>query len=119
MLPQRLRAQRLFAGVIRHQPLVPLRIPPAALRSLPARSGTLEPLPGNRSAPQTRCSRPAAISPGPPSCTSALRLPLQTGPSEIAPPSAPHASDIPVPPPLPRYTAPPSLPPPPAADAHP
>src|ERR1700733_15802959 len=28
MLPQRLRAQRLFAGVVRHQPLVPLRVLP-------------------------------------------------------------------------------------------
>src|ERR1700722_8949131 len=46
--------------------------PPAAPRSLPTRSGILESLLENHSALKTRCSRPAAISPGLLSGTSAL-----------------------------------------------
>src|SRR5262249_226178 len=51
-------------------------------RSLPVRSGTRESSPGNRSAPETRSSRPTANGPDPPSGTSALPAHPQTDPAE-------------------------------------
>src|ERR1700694_2978929 len=54
-------------------PLPSLRdVPSAALRSLPTQSDIPGSSPDHRSVPQTRSSRPAAISPYLPSCTSAL-----------------------------------------------
>src|SRR5712691_12516408 len=96
-----------------------LRTPPAAPRSLPTRSGIHGSSPENRSAPETQCSRPAAISPGPPSCTFALHQPLRMDQPETAPLSAPAGSDTLALLPLPRCT---TLPPPPPAlapSAHP
>src|ERR1700722_12028014 len=85
--------------------------PPAAPRSPPTRSEIHGSLPENRSAPKTLCCRPPAISPSPPSGTSALPARNRTGPSKISPPSTPASSNTLALPPLPRYTTP-QLPPP-------
>src|SRR5882757_8422476 len=111
-------------------PLVRLPAPlpsPAALLhdspgpplSLPTRSGILGSSPENHSAPKTRCSRPPATAPNPPSCTPAHRLFSHTGPAQIALPSTPAGSNILALPPLHRYTTPRPLPPAPALPAHP
>src|SRR5579871_264783 len=86
-------------------------VPPAGLRSLPIRSGIPGSSPGSHSAPQTRSSRPQAISPGPRSDTSALPIPSRRDLPQTAPPSAPAGSGTPSRLPLPRYTTLLSLPP--------
>src|SRR5690349_11923715 len=76
-------------------PLPSLRcIPPAAPRSLPARSGTRESLPENHCVPETQSSHRLAIFQGLPSGTSALLLPQQMDPAQNAPPSTQPDSNI-------------------------
>src|SRR5579872_5084210 len=95
------------AGLPAPSPPLPVLqgVAPALLRSPPTRSGNPVSLPDRHSAPETRCSHPAAISPGPPSDTSAFH-PLRTGPPQTAPPSIPAGSCTLAPPPRRLCTTP-------------
>src|SRR6185312_5497873 len=97
----------------------PLPAPPAASRSLPARSGIPGSSPENRSAPETRYSRPAAIGPDHPSGTSAPCLRPKTGSRQIVLLSTRPGSDTHALLPLPRCGSLPLLLQAPAAPAHP
>src|SRR5882672_5322799 len=86
-------------------PLLPSRrLLPVAPRSPLTQSGIRGASPENRFVPGTRSFRQPAIFPGPRSCTFAPRLHRQRGPSQIARPSAPAASDTLALPLLHRYT---------------
>src|SRR5262245_19750139 len=87
-----------------------LRTPAAATRSLPTQSGTPGSSPGNHSAPETRCCRPATTGPDPQSCTSAPLAQRQMDLSQTAPPSTPVGSDNPVLPPPRQCAVPPPRP---------
>src|ERR1700737_2577892 len=63
------------------------RAPSAAPQSLPTQCESPVPSPDSRCAPETRCFRPAAISPDRQSCTSAPQPRWQTGLVQNAPPS--------------------------------
>src|SRR6476646_3475495 len=78
-------------------PLLPahLHAPSAGLRSPLIRSGTLGPLPENRSAPETRYCHRSSTVPGLPSGTSAHPAHLKMDPVQIDPPSTPAGSDTP------------------------